>query len=122
MSHHEQWEELIQSAYQGYAPELPGDLKLSLKHRLFPPWASFAFLAQAFAGILLVVGPAILAEASYSAYLTVPLPGLAYGAFGMLTLLWLVPMALRILQKSFADLSVLSDRIDETLRLNARRR
>ena len=109
MNHHEQWEQLIQDACDGYAPALPADLKLTLKHRLFPPWASFAFLAQARSGILLIVGPAVLARASYSAYLSVPLPGLAYGAFGMLTLLWLVPMALRILQKSSTDLESISD-------------
>jgi hypothetical protein len=122
MNHHQQWEQLIRDACDDYVPVLRSDLKTSLKHRLFPPWASFAFLAQAVAGVLLVVGPAVLEEVSYTAYLNVPLPGLAYGAFGILTLLWLVPMALRILQKSSAGLAMLSDQIDETLRLNARRR
>lgn len=119
---HEKWEQLIQEACDHQVASLPASLKMSLMHRLFPPWASFAFLSQVLAGVLLVIGPAILASLSLSDYNSVPLPGLAYGAFGFMTLLWLVPMAWRIFQNSATDLALLSENIDEVLKLNVRRR
>jgi len=122
MNHHQQWEVLIQEACDHQVPVLPASLKASLMHRLFPPWASLAFLSQVLAGVLLIIGPAILESLWLSDYNSVPLPGLAYGAFGFMTLLWLVPMALRILQNSSQDLGTLSDNIDEVFKLNAKRR
>lgn len=119
MNRHQQWEELIQTACDERTPVLPENLKRSLKHRLFPPWGYFGLIAQLLAGGFLVAGPAVLAEAPQSGAL--PLPGLAYGVFGCMTLLWLVPMTWRILQRSAADLAALSDQIDAVFHLNVKR-
>ena len=74
MNRHQQWEALIQTACDQRVPVLPENLKLSLKHRLFPPWGPLALAAQLLAGALLVAGPAVLVEAPQA----LPLPCLLY--------------------------------------------
>lgn len=120
MNTHEQWENLITRACDSQPAVVPASLKASLKRQLFPRYSIAFFAAQAAAGALLVAGPAVL-EMSTGAQ-DVPLPGIAYGAFGVMTLLWLVPWVWRILARSSSDLGRLSEQIDELFHLNARRR
>jgi hypothetical protein len=110
------WASLIETAIDSKPePEVPAFLYPRMVKQLFPKPLSRAM--QWFVAILLIVSPPLFGYLSDSVYPGgTPDPGIVYTLYGILSLLWVLPVAGGIFHRSGTSLVALSMQIDEIIK------